>query len=339
MNNIRMAVLDSGISENLSEKCSIIGKKNFYYDYYSEKIITDDDIEDLNGHGSACVETILNIFQNIDFYIIKILGVSGIAHDMTLIAALEYAEKLDVDIITLCSSLTYTRDNDELRKICDRIFSAGKVIVSSVENRHASSEPANFASVIGVSGADIDDNCFSYNGSDEIQLRCSYKAAITAGSFGIRTIFQGNSRAAALASAQIARLMYDSRQNGKSLEELLTENSIVLESREKVVTDNNDLISEIPFDKEREKFFVDNEIGYHRFLYLLSEFFLYNDPSALRTEDLINFRNRKLLRKLENFLRAVEGRFGIKTDNIMLEDMTWAYVFYEKHIYNTAQRL
>ena len=92
MRNIRIAVLDSGISGSYARKngVNIICRKHFFYDYSKDIIMENEDTEDLNGHGTMCVSTMLNAFKNIDFIIIKMLNISGVTNEAVLLKALEY---------------------------------------------------------------------------------------------------------------------------------------------------------------------------------------------------------------------------------------------------------
>lgn len=59
--NIRVAMLDSGLSAELQlpENVRILGTRSFCYDHLTDSVLEGTKIEDLNGHGTMCVSTIL----------------------------------------------------------------------------------------------------------------------------------------------------------------------------------------------------------------------------------------------------------------------------------------
>lgn len=157
------------------------------------------------------------------------------------------------------------------------------------------------------------------------------EAAIVYGTFGQRTIFQGNSRATALAAAYSARLLYQNEADVNRLQELLAENSTRDFCKDEF--DNEyDSYMLVPFDKRREDKLIENSMGYHTYIYIymLCEFFLCDNPQVIRSAALIEQDGRYLLRRLEAFLEFIESRFDINTNQIMLRQLQWAYLFYDE---------
>lgn len=331
MRKIKIAILDSGISDELINNIDIIGKKSFYYNYYDEIVISDENVRDLNGHGTMCIDTIINEFENVEFYVIKMLNVSGVAHKAVLVEALRYARELDVDIITVCSSLCDAYFSDELKDICDEIAEKEKITVVSVENMKHTSKPASYKSVLGVIGGILRAGEFCFDENNEIQMQCSSEAAIVRSEFSQRSFFQGNSRAAALATAYVARIMYYNQCNYSDVYHLLTKKSKSNQFHPSF-NPERDHILYIPFDLKKEEYLINNDICYHRFLYSLCEFFMCSETEVVRTSNLIELDGRYILRKMENFLSFIEERFSVELNNLKLEKFQWAYLFYEKYI-------
>ena len=70
MRNIKVAILDTGIADELVDN-RIKLRKQIYYDYYDEKIVYKDNATDYNGHGTVCVNTMWSVFDNIDVSTIR----------------------------------------------------------------------------------------------------------------------------------------------------------------------------------------------------------------------------------------------------------------------------
>lgn len=332
MKKIRVALLDSGIADELSDSVDIIGKKQFYYDYYEDKIVVNDIVKDYNGHGTSCVDTIISMFTEVEFYIVKMLGITGITDGNVFASALEFAGDLDVDIIAICSSFIDERHDDKIRLLCKKIHSQGKIIISAVQNGLEVSSPADYDGVIGVICGLMEDDTYCYDDSKKIQMQCSGNEVTARGCNGIYSAFQGNSRAAAVATAIVANLLYNSDDSDANINDLLKKEAGSVEFKSNYFKNEYDCIEDIPFDCEKEKFYIENDENYHRLIYLLCEFFFVEDTNEIRTSDLLELRGRDLLRRLGNLLDLVRERFDIPLERVDISDLQWAYLFYEKYI-------
>lgn len=333
MRKIRIAVLDSGFSRDCFDRneVKIIGQKHLYFDYVLDDVVENEFIDDFNGHGTMCVFTMLNAFENIEFYIIKCLNISGVTNESVFLKALEYTNTLDIDIVAVCASLTHNSSKENLKKAFDNLKKSNKAVVVSVRNGENVSVPACYNSVIGVIGGSLADDKFTYNPNTEIQMQCSSESAVIYGLFGQRTVFRGNSRATALAAAHCARLLFENNAAPSQIYKLLTDNgNICLSTNDFKKKDDN--YFDIPFDKRRENELIETDNGYHKFIYMLCEFFLCDDPQKIRYSGLIELNGRYLIRKLEAFLRFVESQFNINMNHIMLRQLQWAYLFYDECI-------
>ena len=165
-------------------------------------------------------------------------------------------------------------------------------------------------------------------------MQCSCNEVTARGANGICIPFQGNSRAAAIAAALTAKLIYDSRKNGIAADVggLLKNSADSAEFVESVFRNEYDCISEIPFDSEKENYYIENDENYHRLIYLLCEFFFTENTDEVRTTCLLELRGRDVLRRLGNLLDLVRERFGVRLDRVDIADLQWAYIFYEKYI-------
>lgn len=332
MKKIKIALLDSGIADELLNSVDVIGTKQFYYDYYSEKVFSDDKVTDYNGHGSSCVDTITGIFPHVCFYIIKMLGIGGVTNAEVFEHALEFVSTLDVDIIALCSSFICECNTDKINALLNKINSNGKIITASVQNGLESSFPADNKNVIGVIGGLMDDRFFCFNEKKSIQMQCSCNEVSAKSCYGINSVFQGNSRATAIATAIIAESLFESADRKFDINEILKEKRSSCEFLNTEIENEYDCIEEVVFDAEKEKYYIENDENYHRLIYLLCEFFFTEDTSEVRTAYLPDYKDRLFLRKLGNMIGLIKERFKVEIDKVYISDLQWAYLFYEKYI-------
>lgn len=336
--NIRVAMLDSGLSAEfcLPENVHILGTQAFSQDYLTDTVQEGTKIEDLNGHGTMCVSTILSQFQHIDFYIIRMLSASGMTNEAVFLRALEYACKTDAEIISVCSSFIDGKESDRIKDVCAEIAARQKILIASVRNGETISQPASYDTVIGVRGGMLPDDKYTFCPDAPIQMQCAEESVLSRGLFGNRTQFQGTSRSAALATAHIASAVFFHPEHKANITEILCQNSTP-QPAEDIRFPEGDLYIRAVFDAGMEQHLAETDEGYVRFLYLLCEMFLCDDPQIIRTANLIDFKKRFFLRKTEICLRVIEEAFGIKLNEPRLYDMQYAYLFYSRLIKRSIQ--
>ncbi|SFY00565.1 S8 family serine peptidase [Ruminococcus sp. XPD3002] len=336
MSDIRIAVLDTGIDkilyDELLQQNRILGCKGFRYDYYYKTVFCDDRVEDLNGHGTQSVALIDRICPHTKFNIVKLLGVSGLTNESVLEKALEYASKLDVDIIVSSSSLKSSLKSEKLEEICNKIHSDGKLLIFSLRNGDQTSIPAEFESVIGVIGGNIPNDELRWNEGQKIQLQCSSETAVVKALYGRRSVYNGNSKATSLAAGLIAKLMYENNIYGSDVTAYLNRNCYADKLENKPFGREIDSINKTVFDHEKEEYLVENSIGYHQVLYSLCEFFKINSPERMRTAYLMEENNSYLWHNIEEFLRYMEYIFQKPIDVDNLRNLEYSYLFFENVI-------
>lgn len=205
MNNTKIAIVDSGLQTN-----STIYKYNFIdgiqIGYPDNKL--DSNIEDLNGHGTYCANIITDVNPDIQLFIVKILNKGALANHESLIKALEYLLDIDVKIINLSLSVKYWSDIDRLYKLCKKLVAQGKIIISALANKCESSFPAIFDNVIGVRGIKNSRNTlYKYNKKHTIQCECDADPIILPGINSKYGLFMGNSKATALFTGHISKII------------------------------------------------------------------------------------------------------------------------------------
>lgn len=328
MSRVKIAVLDTGLADEYDDS-RIREKKQVFYNYNNE-IVYADGATDYNGHGTSCVDVILHYAENVELYILRFLDISGNARVDVFEKALEIVEQKNVDIITVCASFIAEMDNEHIRTICKKINDQGKIIVAAVENGKQASAIACYPEVIGVLGFNFfDESEYVYEPSGNM-LYCSSSPLVTISILGMRKTITGNSKAAALATAIISNELSICRKEKRTLAEQLKKNSVRWEEKEQV--EDNELYRTISFEKEREVFFSE-DVNYQTFLYLLAETVLCNEPDLLRTQNLFEFKDYILIRRLSEFCKYVENRMKVKIPNVIpTDDFQWAYLFYDKYI-------
>lgn len=213
MINIRVAVIDSGINTNINYlRDRITGGLTYIYNEKMEVIKLENSYEDDNGHGTNCCQVIYEGFQEVEFYIIKILNKNNETSSSILIRALEHL--LTVDVKVICLSLaTYEEEAKEpLNIVINKLYNQGKILVSSLGNNQLKSYPASLKNVIGVNGGRFCNNkTFWYNMVYDIQCVADYSPIICRSINLQYQIFKGNSKANALFTSHILQVMKDTR--------------------------------------------------------------------------------------------------------------------------------
>lgn len=329
MRNIRVAILDTGIADEIIDD-RIKLKKQIYYDYFDETIVYKDTATDFNGHGTVCVNTVWSVFPKVDFYIINAMGVSGRASSRVLAEALLYAKQLDVDIVSICSSLVVGENDNTIKNICDEITASGKVIVAAVQNGKESSAIANYPNVIGVRGELIGDFRYAFSKANDVQMVCDSTNHILKGRNLLCKTFFGNSRATAIATGIVAKLMYSSIDTGKNVIDLLQENADVeIENISEILEEIRDYILDKNFDFDREQYLVENSKEYHKLIYGLCEYIACNDVDMIRKTQLWSINNNYFTENIGPFFAFLKDRFDIEIEDMKLEDIEYAYKLYD----------
>lgn len=328
MNRIRIAVLDTGIAKECVDD-SVKLRKCIYYDYFDEKLVIRESQDDYNGHGTLCINTMKMVCPDIEIYSIDMLGISGCTSNKVFLAALEYAETLDVDIISICASCVVNSHQDKLREVCQRISDSGKLIIASVENGKQVSSIADFDTVIGVIGDVMDDVCYTFNRNDEIQMKCNSLPHIVRGKNGLFEKIMGNSRAAAIATGIVAKLILHNESEKADIEELLELNQTTAKTKCFPEPEYN---CDIPFDAETENALLDTDEDYIRLVFLLCEYMGCDDPDVLRFSELLMLDDHRLMKNINGLLSLISERFAVKIDDVYMPDLNWAYRIYIKYV-------
>lgn len=190
-----VVVIDSGI------RAELVGES-----LISHRSLRHQTLQDRSGHGTACAWVIKHICPSVKLISLGILDEHGMADAALLEQALRHCLSLDCHIINMSLSLL-DADHQSIQQICDELVQQNKVVIASVRNRHVTSEPANFESVVGVRGALLSaPDEYWFNVSKSIQLVTDMTPVFTAPELGRYFVFSGNSKATAVATGLVAEL-------------------------------------------------------------------------------------------------------------------------------------
>lgn len=115
-------------------------------------IITNNDISDDVGHGTAIFTIINRETNNANIYVIKIVDDLAAEQDeLSLIMALEYVyNNIECSLINISLGINLPSSNSRLLDICVRLNSKGIILVAAYDNFGAVTYPAYYDCVIGV---------------------------------------------------------------------------------------------------------------------------------------------------------------------------------------------
>lgn len=168
-NKVKVAVLDTGIDkEHDYLKDNLVG--GIAFECIHDYIFISDKFDDEDGHGTACASIIKKEYEDVELFVIKVLGKDGIANIKVLEEALKYLLDTNIRLINLSLSVIGVESVKGLFEVCYELFRKGKIIVCSLSNDFDLSYPAMFNNVIGVRGFTLDvDDSFWYNKKYDVQ--------------------------------------------------------------------------------------------------------------------------------------------------------------------------
>lgn len=206
MKKIKIAIMDTGI-DIYDTKLDKFFKIDYNFQILDIKSISD--INDLQGHGTLCAKTIIEICPNVEIFPIKIFNNEGGTSSLNLVNALKKLIGSDIDLVNISASTLNSIYKEELENICDKLHQEGKIIICSHHNKSNGQEsyPTCFKSVIGVKGNKriCKDEDYIYKINEDIQMYTNSKERFFKTSNRV-THFGKNSRAAAIATGIIANI-------------------------------------------------------------------------------------------------------------------------------------
>lgn len=212
-NYIPYILIDSGIDTKNNYLNNTLGGIFFSLDENKE-IITSENYNDSNGHGTMCASIIKTVCSIAKPFVIKIVNDKGLTSYKLLVKALEYSMKLDIKII--CISLATINKNAyfDIFNVCNNLKNNGKIIISSLHNNYLESYPASLASVIGIAGNDFNGNLneFWFNSKNKIQGIFDGIPQFVCTKNSRFELFKGNSKATSLATGNVLNIIKGKRE-------------------------------------------------------------------------------------------------------------------------------
>lgn len=207
-----VVVIDSGVRKE------VIGDNLLYEINLSHKSSS---VKDSFGHGTACAMVIKSILNSVKIISISILDEFGFTNTQILEKALTYCLNINCHIINLSLAILDHKSGN-IESICNKLKEQSKIIVSSIKNNCISSEPAIYNSVIGVRGVFLSDiHKYWFNKNYKVQLITDISPVFTSKHLNKSFIFSGNSKAAAVGTGIIAKII--NTKNKIDIDEVLND--------------------------------------------------------------------------------------------------------------------
>jgi subtilisin family serine protease len=112
--------------------------------------VTDDELGDVCGHGTACAGIIRSIAPGARLHSVRVLGSGATGAADLILAGLRQAIEARHRVISLSLSTTKRRFAEELHELADLAYFNRTVIVASAHNLPVDSYPWRFSSVVSV---------------------------------------------------------------------------------------------------------------------------------------------------------------------------------------------
>ncbi|WP_143306392.1 S8 family serine peptidase [Chitinophaga vietnamensis] len=152
---LKVGIIDSGVNQSgIKIPSDRITGVHFYKDENGQ-IISDEDINDLLGHGTACVATIWQYSNNIQFYMLRIFDEQWKADPDILVAAIAECISQQVDIINVSLGIESDQISAPLYEICRQAYNRHIPIIAAGRLDDKICFPACHPEVIGVGCLDL----------------------------------------------------------------------------------------------------------------------------------------------------------------------------------------
>lgn len=234
--NVKVAVIDSGWSDNLNDS-RIIKGKGFVNPEDELTLKISDDVADKNGHGTGCIDLILRTAPDVEIIPLKVFGRDIETSINMLEEAFRFAIDAEVDVINVSLGTTLEEALIPIYRVCEETKEKKIITVAAQSNYHNKSYPAVFENVISVitereldylEVKKLDDDVNEYSALGVIQDALAID--------GTRNLTGGNSFAAPIISGMVALLKEHNKNLGiNEIREILNEYSKVWENKKILV--------------------------------------------------------------------------------------------------------
>lgn len=226
--NIKVAVIDSGCDINLWNDSRIAKGISFVKKDTQYECELNPDYSDKLGHGTTCIDRILQIAPDSSIVPIKVFNTALETSPEILIKAINFAIDSEVNIINMSLSSKLEELLRPLYLLCEKAKNKNIMIVASYANADETSYPAVFDNTISVSAKSFN-NIFDFTFEDDEFVECNAQGA-SSDALGIkltRSCVTGNSFAAPIISGIIALILEKhGSQNQKEIKHILKKYSV-----------------------------------------------------------------------------------------------------------------
>ena len=154
---VRVCILDSGIERGHPLVGEVAGAVAIALGDEGETIVTDDDVGDECGHGTACAGIVRSLAPDCELHSVRVLGAGFTGSGDALLGGLRWAVEQGFDVINMSLSTTKSKFAAVLHELADRAYFKRTTLVASAHNLPVESYPWRFSSVISVGSHEEED--------------------------------------------------------------------------------------------------------------------------------------------------------------------------------------
>lgn len=198
---IKVAVIDSGINPNMKLKESIVETKSYLNS-------NNDELD----HGTPISEIILanndSLDKTVSLYSYKVINKEGIVNKADFLIALQdIKDRKEIDIVNI--SFGFRNNFPEIEKIINDLVDQGVVIIASSGNNHGldADYPARYSNVISVSSIDKNNKPLKFNSKGKIDFVAMGSNVQSISSDGLPSQYSGSSFATAFITNKVIKVL------------------------------------------------------------------------------------------------------------------------------------
>ena len=168
---VRVCILDSGVERDHPLVGGLESAVTIAVDEDGETLVSDDDVGDLSGHGTACAGIVRSLAPGCSLSSVRVLGQGFKGTGNVLLAGLRHAVEEGFDLINMSLSTTKKPFAAILHELADSAYFRRTVLVASAHNMPVESYPWKFSSVISVGSHEEEDPlAFFYNPNPPVEF-------------------------------------------------------------------------------------------------------------------------------------------------------------------------
>lgn len=168
---VRVCILDSGIEAGHPSVGEVQGSWAVAIGEDDEPVVSEDDVGDQCGHGTACAGIVRALAPEAELYSVRVLGAGYSGSGPVLLGGLRWAIEQGFDVVNMSLSTTKKQFAAMLHELADSAYFRRTVLVASAHNMPVESFPWKFSSVLSVGSHELDDpQTFFYNPTPPVEF-------------------------------------------------------------------------------------------------------------------------------------------------------------------------